>query len=277
MKILITGASGYVGARIYKDLKDSGYNISGLYYNSKLFDELFKVNLKNKNEVKGVTDEINPDIIIHSAADAHTSTCENDPENAKGLNVGATKHIVKIAKQKDIRLIYFSTFACFNRNPTSVYPKTKIEAENIVKTINNYLILRFSLVTGLSPNTHGHNFYNDLLKAYQEKSDFEADSDWKFETSYLGHIVEVIKTVLENPEIKNTMIPVIEHGETSRYKIAQDLLGSFGLKVKELKSNRIIPEIVIDESIYEKHGLKKHTYRDSIQQMIKELEFLSEQ
>lgn len=272
VKILITGASGYVGARIYKDLKDSGYKVTGLYNNTKLFDELIKVNIKNKREVKKIIEKIKPDVIIHSAANAHTSTCEKDPKNARDLNVGAIRHIAETVRQKDIRLIHISSFNCFNESLTSVYAETKLEAEGIAKTLDNYLILRFSLVTGLSPNTHGHNFYNDLLRAYKEKTDFTADSDFKFETSYLGHIVEVIKTVIEQPKIKNTMIPVIEHGETSRYKIAKDLLGT--LKVEETKSGRIIPTIKIDESIYKKYGLKRHAYRDSVNLMKKELELL---
>ena len=40
MKVLITGASGYVGSKIYKDLKENGYEAIGLYNNNKLFDDL---------------------------------------------------------------------------------------------------------------------------------------------------------------------------------------------------------------------------------------------
>ncbi len=272
MKILLTEASGYIGAKIYQDLKSKGFDITGLYYRNQIFNDLVKANIKQQQDVENIVNKFNPGLIIHSAADAHTDTCEQDPVNAQQLNIEATRFVADLCKKNNLRLINISTFACFNKNPTSVYPKTKIAAEEIVRQLNDYVILRFSLTVGLSPNTKSKNFYNDLITAYQNKSVFVADSSWKLEMSYLGHITEVISTIIHNPKINKVMIPVIEHGKTSRYQIAKDLLEKHGVQVVEVDKHRHIPLARADQSIYAKYGFKKHTYTESIEQMRQELQ-----
>lgn len=275
-RILLTGASGYVGARIYKDIKSTGYDIKGLYHNNKIFDDLVKVDIKNYKDVEDIMNSVKPKILIHCAADAHTNTCEQDPNNAYELNVEATRKVVEIAKTQKIRVIYISTFACFKPNPSNVYAKTKVAAENLVKELKDYVILRLSMVTGLSPNTSSQNFYNDLIKAYKTKLAIDADSDWKFEMTYLGHVSEVVERTINMPTINNVVIPVIEQGVTSKYEIALDLFKGFDVDINETKSGRIIPLVEIDSEVYSKFNLIKHNYKESIKLMRKELESINE-
>lgn len=274
-KILITGASGYVGSKIYQELKRAGYDVVGTYNSTKIFDELVQVDLTDQNQVKMLITKTDPQVIIHTAADAHTSTCENDPEYAQKINVETTRSLASEAMNKSIRFIHMSTFACFNENATAVYPKTKVQAEKIVKELNDYLILRLSLVVGLSPNQKSKNFYNDLLNAYKETSDFEADSSWEFEMSYLGDVARIVKMIIENPNISNTMIPYVAKGTTSRYKLAKDLLNTKDVDVKKLVSDRIIPVQEINQSTYEKYGIEQQSYEDCVSLMKQELSEIS--
>lgn len=59
-KILITGASGYVGARIYSDLETS-YEVVGTYHSEKLLDELVQIDLTNEVEVIKLLEQVKPD------------------------------------------------------------------------------------------------------------------------------------------------------------------------------------------------------------------------
>lgn len=269
-KILITGASGYVGSRIYQDLKKENYQVVGLYNTTKLFDDLIQADITNKEEVKKIFDIENPNIVIHLAANAHSRPCEEAPEQAHLLNVEATKHIAEIAKEKNIRVIYISTFACYN--PSNVYGKTKHEAEEIIKELKDYIIIRLSLVVGLSPNTQNHNFFNDLLKALKSKQAMEADMSWEFEMSSLNHLSEIIRKIIGRDDINRVTIPLVERGVTSRYKIAKKILEKFNIEVKEVNQNRVIPIPDFDESICAKLNLSSKSYDESIEQVIKELE-----
>jgi dTDP-4-dehydrorhamnose reductase len=268
LKILITGASGYVGSRVYKDLKDAGFDVVGAFNNTKLFDDLVKVDLTDSQQVKDLIAEVNPQIIIHTAADAHTNTCEQYPDYAQKINIEATKYLVDEAKTHSIRFIHLSTFACFNENASSVYAKTKIQAEKLVETLEDYVIVRLSMVVGLSPNRTSKNFYNDLHQACNLAVPFEADSSWQFEMSYLGNVVNIIKQIISMPEIKQVMIPYVDEGVTSKYNIAKDLLGD---RVKEAVSNRFIPRPELDLSVFEKYNLQRGKYEFCIEDMRREL------
>jgi len=65
-KILITGASSYTGAKIYVDLKNK-YQVTGTYFNNKLFDELVHLDLSNQKAFSDLIDKVKPEIIIHVA------------------------------------------------------------------------------------------------------------------------------------------------------------------------------------------------------------------
>lgn len=271
MKILVTGASGYLGSAIYKNLLEKEFNVVGTYLNTRRFDELVHVDLTSCHQVTSLIEKVNPQVIIHTAADAHTSTCESNPEYAKKINVLTTQYLANEAKAKNIRFIHISTFSCYNANPTSIYQKTKLEAESILKELNDYLILRLSVVVGLSPNTKSKNFYNDLIKAHIEGAHFEADSSWQFEMSYLGNVAKLIMQLLNKPEITKRTIPYVDEGITSRYQIAKDLLGE---NVIEATSNRIIPLPELDLTPFKKYGLYRGNYKDCITRMKEELENL---
>ena len=69
-KILVCGASGFIGRNIFEDLSKNGkFNVFGTYFQSKPRDKsrLFKVNLTSKEQV-GVLMGMRWDCVIHAAA-----------------------------------------------------------------------------------------------------------------------------------------------------------------------------------------------------------------
>lgn len=65
MKILIIGASSYVGARIFIDLRDR-YDVAGTYSTNRLAQEFVKLDITKKDQVSELVKKINPDVIIHA-------------------------------------------------------------------------------------------------------------------------------------------------------------------------------------------------------------------
>lgn len=262
MKVLITGASGYVGAKIYEDLQQTYHLVVGTYYNNKINGNSYRIDLTNQNRVNDMIDEINPDVIIHTAADAHSKTCADNPEYAKKINIDSTKYLVKKADMNNTRFIQISTFACFN--PQNVYGKTKLEAERIVSKLDNFVILRASLIIGLSPNIHSDNFFNSLLKNLKNHSSPQADISWEFEVTCLHHLSEVIIKLLDKQDIKQVNLPIIANGITTRYKIAKDLFEGFDITITPINQNRVIPLPSIERNILSKYGLPEITYDECI-------------
>ena len=151
MKLLIIGASGYLGNTIYKKLKEcNNDDIYGTCCNSSN-QELLQINVLSKLDIKKLL-SYKPDIIIWSIYDFE----EEMSLSVKGLN-----EIVN-SISKDARLIYVSTTVGEGKEQTenviphkrmpdehlSKYINGKIEGENIVRKHSNHVIVRPGSIYG---------------------------------------------------------------------------------------------------------------------------------
>ena len=167
------------------------------------------------------------------------------------------------------KIIYISTFAAYN--PSNVYGKTKLAAEELVKTLNNYIILRPSFIIGLSPNANNNSPFNIYLKTSKTKYKLEMDSSWTFHVSYLKHLSEITQEIIKRKDLNKLTLPVVVEGVTSRYQIAKDLFEPLGVKVSEIESKRIIPIPELDFNIYQKLKLPHYTYQQAITELKRDL------
>jgi len=236
-KVLILGASGYVGARIKQDLEDSGLIVQGTYSSNKLSNDLIPLNITDKNDVSKVIDKVRPDIIIHSANNHSSKWCEENKEMAYQLNTVSTGFIVDETNKYNIKLIYISTMGAID--PTNFYQNTKSDSETIIKTQckTDFAILRPSIGIGISPNKTTENLYNTALKKYLNGEVITADTSLKFQPTYLGHISQVIKQLIDK-ELWNKTIPISTEVEKSKYDVLNDIFGKLGGKVIKEDLNR---------------------------------------
>ena len=142
-KILLTGGSGTLGNAIIN---------SGLFKN--LYAPTSKqVNILNYKELKKFIIKKKINLIIHCAALARMRECEKDIGKAIEINVKGTLNIIKSINKKKVKLIYISSdgvYASLRGNyserdpikPYNIYGWTKVAAEFLVKTLDNFLIIR---------------------------------------------------------------------------------------------------------------------------------------
>lgn len=269
MKILILGASSYVGARLYFDLK-SKFNIIGTYSTHQLSKEFSHLDITNKTKVKNVIGEIKPDVIIHVANNASAKWCDANPDKAVLLNQTATQYIVEAANEVNSKLIYISTMGAIQ--PSNLYGGTKQKSEEIIKTTRNgYLILRPSLILGYSPNTTNDRPFNRLLKNLDEGVPAVYDTSWKFQPTYIRHISEVIESCI-NKEVLSRSIVIGVPEMKSRYDTAKDILTPFGIKVTPIDTKDLTFEIFEDDlSELNELDLPKYTYEEMIKEIVNEV------
>lgn len=268
MKVLLIGASSYLGARIYYDLRHV-FSVVGTYSSNRLASILIHLDITNTDQIGQVMYQIKPDIIIHSGNIANSRWCEDNPDKAKAINTEATEVIVKHANTLNSSLIYISSFTA--AKPTSVYSQSKQISEEIVKdTMDSWLIIRPSLIIGYSPNTKNDRPFNRLLNNIDNNTPAVYDNYWKFYPTYIGHISEVVTYAIQN-NFFNYTVPVAIDELKSRYDIARDILGPYGIKTKPMDSKDDSPIITQDVSMMRSFGVSPYTYSGVIRRIHEEI------
>ncbi|MBU4502674.1 MAG: dTDP-4-dehydrorhamnose reductase [Nanoarchaeota archaeon] len=159
-KILIIGASGLLGSKLYEQLSEQ-YKIIGTCFKNKA-KNLYTYDLAKKNLT--IFKETKPDIVIHTAGITDVDYCETNQEEAYKINVAGTEKVIQGCKLNDSKLIYLSTDFIFDGkkgsyieedlpNPLNYYGKTKLKSEQLVKGSGlNYIIARTSFLYGSKQN-----------------------------------------------------------------------------------------------------------------------------
>lgn len=268
MKILLTGASSYVGARLFLDLSKK-FEVVGTYHGNKLSEKLIHLNITDSEEIKKIIDEQKPEIIIHAASNADARWCEANPKLAIAVNQEPSKNIVESANNINAKVIFISSYAA--AMATNVYSKTKYQSEKYVKqTKKGFIIIRPSLLLGFSPNTANDRPFNRILKNLDLKTEAIYDTSWKFQPSYLGHISEVIVKVIENNILNKTISVAVPEVKT-RYDIAKDILGAFDIEVKPIDKQDATNVIIDDLNSLKTLKLPQYTYKEIVNKIIEEI------
>lgn len=269
MKILITGASSYVGARIFFDLQDK-HHLLGTYYSNKISTKFIQLDLTQPKNVRAVVTTFNPDLIIH-VANFPNSKYEDIDAYTK-LNFEATKSIVAAANQVDAKVTFISGVAALY--DYDIYCQLKAASEDEVrKTTAGYLLLRPSLVLGISPNQTNDRTFNRWLKAVdQNKKTLEQDDTWKFHPTYIGHFSQIIQQVIDQ-EQWNSELPVIISSVQSEYSIAARVLTEFGLEVTPTNKRSELDLVELGEEKLSQFSLNPNwkNYDDFVETLITEI------
>jgi len=143
--ILLLGSTGTLGSNIIKN----NYFKNCIKPSSKI------LNLKKKNSIIKFFTKNKINTIIHSAGLSSMAECQNNPTEAINTNIIGTQNLVEVIKKqkKKINLIYISTDGVYPPNkgnnsendelkPYNIYCLTKLCGENIVKTLDNFVIIR---------------------------------------------------------------------------------------------------------------------------------------
>lgn len=106
-KILITGASGFVGGRILEALK-VGFEL--------LTPSHAQLDVTSEDNVERYIQETRPDAILHLAAISNTGYCEEHPEESYKVNVVSVENLAKSAARHSIKMVWFSSDQVYNGN-----------------------------------------------------------------------------------------------------------------------------------------------------------------
>ena len=217
-KILIIGANGFTGRHLLNafsentDWKVTGCSLHPDICGQGLGYRFICTDITSEGEVEKLMEEVQPDIVINTAAMSATDYAETHRDEAYVLNVRAVEFLAKACKKRNSRLIHISTDFVFGGdcdrlyteedtpNPVNYYGITKSESESVVtSTCSNYAIARIVVVYG-SPFAGQHgNIVSLVINRLQNNEEIRVANDqWRTPT-YVGDVVKGIKRLIEHP------------------------------------------------------------------------------
>lgn len=160
MKILVIGASGFLGRKTYSSFAFLGDNkVVGTCF-THVYPYLQKLDIKDAQAVNDLFGREKPELVIHVAGIGRPSQTEKDIDLAYDVNAEGTRNIVNASKKSSSILVYFSSSFVFDGkkqgpytendkvNPVNVYEKTKVEAESFINDFPKSIIFRTDMIYG---------------------------------------------------------------------------------------------------------------------------------
>lgn len=141
-KILILGASGFIGQNLYLYFKKKNYKVFGTYLNKPVKNSnkqnLFKCNLVNYYEINSISDKIkNIDIIINAAAiTSGAKDIINSPHIHVNDNAIINSNITKLSFEKKIKHVIM--MSCSVMYPSSLKKLKETDYQDFQKIYPKY-------------------------------------------------------------------------------------------------------------------------------------------
>lgn len=230
MRVLVTGASGKLGAYVVKAL--AGHEVIA-------WQSRQQVDLGDPKAIARGLEQARAEVIIHTAAMSAIAECHQQPELARRINCQAVGQLAG----SGARLIHVSTDLVFGGDrapyceddppqPLSVYGRTKAEAEPLVVQAGG-TVVRVALLFG--PSSRGGFFDSQLanLRAGKPMSLFV--DEWRTPL-YLGSAAEALALLVDHPH--PGLLHVGGSLRMSRYEMGRALAEAIGADPELIRPNR---------------------------------------
>ena len=274
MKVLLTGATGFLGKYVIEELKNNSYQVVAFGRNEKigktLIDEnveFFKGDIDNLDDLFKASQDCSA--IIHVAA---LSTVWGRWEDFYNVNVLGTKNVVQVCEEKKLKLVFVSSPSIYagakdqldvkedeapKENDLNYYIKSKIMAENIIKSSNlNYMIVRPRGLFGI-----GDTSIIPRLLDLNKKIGIPlfVDGKQKVDITCVENVAYSLRLALENNKYSRQIYNITNDEPIEFKEILTLFFNEMGTEGKYLKwnYNLISPVVSFLEIFYKFFRIKK--------------------
>lgn len=244
-KILVTGASGFIGTNLLEYLKEK-YIVKNIDFNepkiseSKIYWE--NIDITDNETFKQVVLNYSPDYIIHLAARTDLNGKTLDDYSANTIGVRNLMDIVRLLPNLKKVIITSSMLVChtgyypknqFDYAPTTVYGESKVETEKIVwnnKPYCDWAIIRPTSIWGPWFGEPYRNFF-DMVMSHRY---FHIGNKGCTKTyGYVGNAIYQIENILftDTKDEKNKIFYIGDEQPTNIEEWGNEIANELGFNI----------------------------------------------
>ena len=171
------------------------------------------VELSDHSSIGRLLFDIDPDVVINTAAFTDVDGAEDQPERARRENAYGAALLAQNAARRSVPIIHLSTAHVFDGHrqtpytedhkaePINTYGRTKLEGEQSVAAANpSHVIVR----TGWIHSPFGRNFVTSLIQRAQVEEAMQFVSDQTGAPTYAIHLadalLDIAKRLVRSPD-----------------------------------------------------------------------------
>jgi len=208
MKILITGGTGFLGAKLMAILSKE-HEVTGTCL-TKRGKNCIHLDVTNENQVSSILTQLRPDVVIHTVAISDPDLCESAMGKAWRINVKGTRNIASVCKAIGCKLVYISTDYIFDgrkdgdyneddeANPLNYYGLTKLEGEKITQSgLTYYLVIRAPILYGFNDEEDRLTFVTEIIGKLKNDKKVYVDDEQRRYPTLIDDIASAINELIK--------------------------------------------------------------------------------
>ena len=197
MKIAIIGAKGMLGRELCDALRQQ-HDITAW--------DIDEIDITDRPSTRQKLQELEPELILNSAAFVDVDRCETDPDTAWRINALGSQNLALAAQDLGSALLYISTDYVFDGestndydevssvNPINHYGRSKLAGERLASQIcPRTYIVRTSWLIGHHPNS----YVERVLKSARRDGAVSMAPDQIESPTYTGDLIRAIGALIE--------------------------------------------------------------------------------
>ena len=282
-RVLITGATGYVGGMVYRGL-DSAFEVIGVSAGGDETRGIDQWDLTSLDACRRLADEVAPEVVIHAVGYKDVMGCERDPARAFAINCETTINVAK-AFGGFADVIAIGTDYVFSGDaggygeraptaPATQYGRSKLCGEMAGLCLSErFLSLRIAAVYDRRAG-----FFRYLEENLSAGRSVECFVDAYYSPTYRDDFLGVLRGLMEREGLPPERVLHVSGERVSRYQFARLWAEAFDHPVERIRpANRSseMPFLFSDLSLDDHHtrtllGRKTTSHQRALAELVRE-------